>query len=392
MQAFLRTEKRIQDTIGKINYILLTIGIVILAVVVRIFLFNYESFDYMDFLSPWYDFIKSNGGFAALKYEFSNYSPAYLYLLAICTYLPIPKLYAIKMISILFDFLAAYFVYMIVREKFRNSKLIPLSASFVMLFAPTVIMNGAMWAQCDIIFTCWLLASILYLIRKDYFKAFIFYSIAFSFKLQAIFLLPLFVILYFKRRFSILNFLMIPGMYILLSVPCLIAGRPLSEILLIYVFQTTTYEHLTLNAPNLYQWIPIYDIETNIAAVAFAMAVVLMFCFICYKCLKDTDSSTIIKLSTVLLLLVPYVLPKMHERYFFPADILSIIYAFYFPKYFYLPVVVVLVSYFSYYPYLFPDSPYINLGHLAFALLVIIAIVGRDLYNTCFIKNVCDES
>ena len=78
MQAFLRTEKRIQDTIGKINYILLTIGIVILAVVVRIFLFNYESFDYMDFLSPWYDFIKSNGGFAALKYEFYNYSPAYI--------------------------------------------------------------------------------------------------------------------------------------------------------------------------------------------------------------------------------------------------------------------------------------------------------------------------
>ena len=69
-----------------------------LAVALRLSLFAFESGDYRRFLSPWYDFIVSNGGFSALEYDFSNYSPLYLYLLALATYLPLPKLYAIKLV------------------------------------------------------------------------------------------------------------------------------------------------------------------------------------------------------------------------------------------------------------------------------------------------------
>jgi Gpi18-like mannosyltransferase len=45
---------------------------------------------------------------------------------------------------------------------------------------------------------------------------------------------------------------------------------------------------------------------------------------------------------------MPYLLPKMHERYFYPTDILSIIFAFYFPEYRWVAISVQLASFFSY--------------------------------------------
>jgi Gpi18-like mannosyltransferase len=64
-------------------------------------------------------------------------------------------------------------------------------------------------------------------------------------------------------------------------------------------------------------------------------------------------SPRILQLATISAVLLPYFLPKMHDRYFFLADVLAIVYAFYFPRYFFLPVLVGLTSLFSYGPFLF---------------------------------------
>ncbi|HEY0602338.1 MAG TPA: hypothetical protein VGD58_05460, partial [Herpetosiphonaceae bacterium] len=51
------------------------------------------------------------------------------------------------------------------------------------------------------------------------------------------------------------------------------------------------------------------------------------------------------------MLAIPFFLPNMHERYFYLADI-TIIYAFYFPRLFLIPIVMQLVSVLSDAPYL----------------------------------------
>jgi Gpi18-like mannosyltransferase len=82
---------------------------------------------------------------------------------------------------------------------------------------------------------------------------------------------------------------------------------------------------------------------------------------------------------------VPFVLPKMHQRYFFPADILSIAFGFYFPNYFFIPLVITLVSFFSYQYFLFGVEPFSTstLALVTFAMLaIIISKVIRDLYIT----------
>src|SRR6266542_4176175 len=77
------------------------------SLLLRASVLDFESGDYKLFLSNWYDYFLQHGRWAALKDDFSNYPPLYLYLLSLSTLLPLPKLYAIKLISILSDYLAA---------------------------------------------------------------------------------------------------------------------------------------------------------------------------------------------------------------------------------------------------------------------------------------------
>jgi hypothetical protein len=63
----------------------------------------------------------------------------------------------------------------------------------------------------------------------------------------------------------------------------------------------------------------------------------------------------------------------MHERYFYPADVLAIVYAFYFPKYFYVPIVVIICSFLSYLPYLFGINLPLNIVSLALGSIVVVA-------------------
>ena len=80
---------------------------IFLAILLRFNLFYFKSSDFIHFLSPWYHFILENGRFSALQYNFSNYNPPYLYLLVIVSYLfpTVPTVWAVKLASIIFDFL-----------------------------------------------------------------------------------------------------------------------------------------------------------------------------------------------------------------------------------------------------------------------------------------------
>ena len=163
-------------------------------------------------------------------------------------------------------------------------------------------------------------------------------------------------------------------------------GRPLVDLLSIYFTQAGYYRSLTKNAPNLYQWLPndLYDIFYP-AGVIWTVAIIFLLVVLVRKSQIKLTKETLILLATLSVLLMPYLLPKMHDRYFFAADVISIIFAFYFPRYFYVPLVIGLVSFFSYFPFLF-GTEVIPLSYLAFALLAIIIILGRHLFLTLFVN------
>ena len=369
--------------IQKYKNIIIFSFFILLSLLIRYSLLGFESTDYKAWLSNWYEFIKSHGGFWALKYNFANYTPPYLYLLIIATGLPFPSLTAIKLISIIFDYSLAFFVYLTVKLKYKKG-IIPVMSFFAVLFLPTVIFNSSLWAQCDTIYTTWLIGSLYFIIREKILLAFIFLSLAFAFKLQTIFLFPVYIILSYKKNFSIKYFLLIPLIYIISIIPTFIAGRPFNDLLSIYGEQIAINQKLTMNAPTLYQWISNhYYYPVCHIGVAVTLLITCLFMFIIHKSKINIKEETVIKLSLAFSLIIPYFLPKMHERYFFPADIISIIYAFYYPRKFFIPVLINIASLFSYFPFLF-GSPFIPLSYLALILLITIIAVTTDIIKNLY--------
>jgi Gpi18-like mannosyltransferase len=354
-----------------------------LALALRLSLFSYETLDYHNFLSHWYDHLQENG-FEGFKARFSDYTPPYLYLLWLATHLPLPKLYAIKSIGPLWDFALAFVVLLLVRLKY-DRRPVWLAAFAAVLFAPTIFFNSALWGQCDAIYTTFLLAALYCLLRHWPGRALLFFSIAFAFKLQAMFLLPLFVVLWAKRDLPLKYFLLLPIIYVVLCLPALLAGRPPSELLTIYLEQANTYRRLTSSAPNLYQWLPDNPEVFGRAGLIFAVTLVGFLCYACLKSNVPWGPRLTVRLALASALLVPFTLPYMHERYFFAADCISIVYGFYFPRRFYVPLGVVTISLFSYFPFLFNDMTVIKLPYLALLLAAVLIIVLVDLFRDLYL-------
>jgi Gpi18-like mannosyltransferase len=66
----------------------------------------------------------------------------------------------------------------------------------------------------------------------------------------------------------------------------------------------------------------------------------------------------------------------MHERYFYLADLLSILFAFYVPSHFFVPLIMIAISFFSYQPTLFGVEPF-PMGLLAFGVFVVLVVLLR---------------
>lgn len=342
--------------ISKIYEILLIALIILLALLLRLPLVHFQSPDYIVSLSTWYNFVKSHGGFGALKYKFSDYNIPYLYLIALITYIPLSKLVMIKAISIFADFFLAFMMYLVVKVKYKTGYL-PLISFSIVLFSPVVFINSAFWAECDAIYAAFSLGCIYFFMTKRPMWAFIFFGMALSFKLQAIFLFPLLFFFILKGKVSVKYLLIIPAIYVLLLLPAYLIGRPFLDLISIYVSQSQEYHILSL-APNFFQWIPVrwgnqYFTVLSTFGIVLTAACVSLLTFVVYISHEEISSNLIVKFSLIVTLIIPFFLPEMHERYFYLAAIISIAYVFYFPRYFYIPILIQIASVFSYFPFLF---------------------------------------
>ena len=379
---------KLLNGIRKIRYadlVIIVIGIC-LAILLRYSLLTFKSGDYSCCIKDWYEIIRM-GGVSVFRYGFSNYPPLYLYCLYVVSkILPhLSTVYAVRLPPIVADFVCALFVFCIVRLKFNRGP-IPLFSFFAVLFAPTVVLNSSLWGQTDSLHSAALVASIYFLLTRRNWLACLAYGLAFAFKLQAIFLAPFFLALFLKQKVSWQQLLLIPIVYLVTIYPAWMVGRPLSELLTIYAEQTSMFEFLTLNAPTMYAWLPerLFHLFST-AGIFFAACIAFMYVIVIYKSRTPITGPLMVQFATISVILIPFVLPRMHERYFFAADVISLAFAFYFPRYFYIPIVINLVSFFSYQQFLFGVKP-IPDSILAIALLTVIIILVRHLMMTLFQK------
>lgn len=343
-----------------------------LAVGIRFALVDFKSLDYFASLKPWYNTIRS-GGFAVFSTGFSTYNPPYLYLLyLIARFFPEMRTeVAVKIPSLISDFVCAFFVFMIVRSQLASRGPLPYLAAVAVLFAPTVVLNSAFWGQADSIFTAGVLACVYFLgIRRPTLGVLAF-SIGLAFKLQAVFLLPMLAAMMIRGRIPWKSVFLIPVVLLAAIVPSWLAGRSLAQLLGVYAYQASQFETLTMNAPTVFALVPDTKRVFNLLftpGVILGLGVVLLWFTVLLRSRRDIEGRLVTEVALVSMLLIPLFLPKMHERYFYPADILAICLAFLDPALFFVPIVVVGVSFFAYQPFLF-DREYVPLQALALLLI-----------------------
>lgn len=352
--------------------------ITIIALLMRFLLFPFQSGDYHQFLQGWYTALQQNGGFAAVGMDIGDYMPTYLYLLAFFTYLPVSGLTAIKLISSAADIILAVYVMKTVNLKFSN-KTYGVVAYAVILFLPSVFLNSAVWGQCDSIFTSALIAFVYYMMQNREEKAVLAFSIAFIFKLQAVFLAPLLLLMLLKQKIRLRTLFIIPIVYLIAILPAVIIGRGFFDLLTVYFSQAGQYNMIAMFLPNLYTWLPENTPGyISKAAVLLAGALVLISLFYFNRKKFALTGGMVVSLALFFALFVPFILPHMHERYYFAADILSVIYAFYFPKKLYVSVVTELASTYAVCHNLF-NTEFFSVQLLGVIMLVILILLVKHL-------------
>ena len=345
-----------------------------MALFARLCMIPFESHDYLDYLSRWFEYLKTHGGLFALKSYPGDYNAPYMTIMALLTYLPFKKIYMIKMVSIIFDFGLAVSSCMLVRYLVsKNKDMYGFITYAVVLFLPEVVMNSAIWGQCDSGYTMFIILALLYLLKEKYTKSFIFLGLAFSLKLQFIFILPLFIVVYvIKKKFSILNFLIIPLVNLVLCIPAMIFGKSFKDILLVYFKQVYNFGGVSRNFLNLYALISedarilvYYEIFLTIFVCLF------MLIYLIYKRVNLTNKM-ILNLGLWFLVIVTFLLPSMHERYLFAGSVLSVIYYITYKENFMLMISIILSAIVTYFRFLFGiNTGIINIIIIGYAIVVV---------------------
>jgi Gpi18-like mannosyltransferase len=343
-----------------------------LAVLLRAISLSNQNLDTEGYIR-WYNEIAARG-FAALADDFAVYTPPYLYMLWLATLVKgiVPPLLAIKLIPTIFDVLSVFAVFKLVRLKFPQGQ-IPYLAATGFLLLPTVIANSTYWGQIDSFYTSFLLLCVYFLLTERPTHAMIMLGVSLSIKAQAVFLLPFLAVMFFKKRIPWMALLIPPLVYVISVLPAVWAGRPLMDALSVYFSQVGEFPQIAMHAANLYSLIvkrPHWVLPAYYGGLA--LTVIVLGAWIFYYARRRFALNPRLILLTALLsvALTPFLLPKMHDRYFFPADNLSFVLAFFAPSFWYVPIGYQIISGLVYYIFLFSVTPEQNTLFLRTAVLL----------------------
>lgn len=349
--------KKITFTVMDILLFLVLTGF---ALIMRYALRNVVAGDYKMFFEPWVATLREAGGGIkglSAEFEYVDYTTPYLTILSFISICPfLNTLLLMKLVSIFFDFVAAFAVMAIVYDRTKNMTYGILGYG-ALLMVPTVLTNGAMWAQCDIIFTSFVLWSLYFILKDKPAWSMAFYGIAFAFKLQTLFLAPLYVILWMKGKVKLKHFLFLPLMYVIGMIPSLLAGKSFWELISVYFFQANGQMDiyaLSHKFPNIYQLIGtdsfLFEYADAGIWVTLGALMILMYCFARKQ--YEMNACLLLRMGMLLTMTVVFFLPHMHERYAILVDVMAIVYAFFDFRKLYIPVLTILCSFAGYTVYL----------------------------------------
>lgn len=307
------------------------LALAVFAVLGRWWHWDFLSRDVAHFLYPWINHLGQHG-FNGLATVEANYNPPYLYLLLIGKSL-LPQASpedVTKLISTLFDVALALAAAAAIHKSAHSERRLLLF--FGVLALPTVWLNSATWGQCDAIYTFWLLVGLLLVERQRPLWASVAFSTAVAFKLQTAFAGPVLVAALWAGRQRVAAVAAAVLAYLAWMLPSVLAGHTWVGALSVYFQQATSESELSYGAPNLWTLAkyafanPQAQRVALIAGLVIAVGFSLFWIAFSLRLLRKSPQH-VLALACTSAMVVPFLLPKMHDRYFYPADILTLVLA-----------------------------------------------------------------
>lgn len=364
-----------EGLLKKGSFLLTTVIALGIAFALRGSLMNYRSGDYNTFLTHWVEYFRTSGGFQGFSESIGNYNVPYLYFLALFSYIPINDLYLIKLLSIAFDVVLAFGM-MKLAGVFTNSDARKLSAFLITLLLPTVIINGSMWGQCDSIYTAFAVLA-LWLVLSDRPKlSMVCMALSLGFKLQAVFIMPVYLVLLFAKKIKFRHYFIFPLTYVLLVLPAVFYGRPFMDTITLYFSQADSIGiGLNYNSPSIFAMVSGNTNTAALSTVGVAAAflfVIALFAWSWYR-RDNLNNEALLGISLLFVVGIPLLLPHMHDRYFFMADVLTLMPAILYAGYAPVTLFASFASLLCYYSYL--NSAYLlPLRYGTFALIAVLLV------------------
>ena len=345
-----------------------------------------ESPDMRDYLLGWFEHIVTYGPIGAFAHPFSDYEPTYLYLLAGISILhrDLDPMSLVKLVSVGGSVFAAIAVSDLVGATGGRRRY-----AVLVLIMPSVVINAAMLGQCDAFWAGACVFAVSSMVRGQTARSMAWCGVAIAFKLQSVFIAPFIVGCMLGYRAQLWKWAIPAVVFSALLVPAWLAGWPAWKLAMAYPLQTAAQNFsgnlanpwilASLYPPQIakqYHWIGISAaVATAISIVALSAAVV-------------RNPRAMVLLALLSSLALPFLLPKMHERYFFLADLLSLAAAISYrePKVFWMAGATQLASLLSLLTYVYFTSAYPTLVGVLFAtaaLVLCLLLTKRSIDVRC---------
>ncbi len=380
MQAAFSRISRFEGSLAL--YLLAAAGCAAL-LLMRLSMLEKETGDYTYWLTKWYTQMQPLGFAQAMRADIGNYTMPYRYFVWIIAQIPLPDLYLFKLVTMLFEAALAREVMLLSEMNAGRPSLgRSLCIYFIVLALPTVVFNGAYWGQCDAIYTLFALYGLRMALEDKPYRSAAGFGLSLAFKLQAVFLFPILPILWGMKRLRVKHALALVGAWLAAMIPALLSGRSFAGVLSPYLSQMSDSMELTRNAPSVFQLFDSSEMNPWMFSnwgIAMAMGAAVVLCMLLWRCRDRLTPARLIDAAFLMALVVPYLLPHMHERYFFMADMLSIAYFAGNSRRAFAPALTILASLNCYLRYFQANRSFMPPALGSLLLLAVLVIAGAEL-------------
>lgn len=307
----------------------LTAVVIASATVLKVSLFPLLNADLTEYFLKWVAHV-GRSGLASLGETVTDYPPGYSYVLLVAAPLArvIGDVEAIKACAVAGDLLLAASGGLMV---WRASGGDAVRAAFAVaaLFAlPTVVVNSGAWGQSDALWSAVAMLCVHAMAKPTHAPAAAALALgaAMAIKPQAVFLAP--VLLGYLRatrtplRWS-LPLLAAP--LVLMALPMLLAGRDWFAVIRPYAYHTLRPSLISQGAASAWALAPAGKSQVAfVVGCVVAAAAGLCLAKVAERAARTRSPLAIVTVAALACTAMPFVLPKMHDRYFYMGEVLAV--------------------------------------------------------------------